>query len=80
VHRSRPPEFVPSIIVSDRPGTPPAAGLASTVITIGRGETGGTAADLEFLQTSNSTVRISAPTFSIDVGIAAFRQEQAWTG
>jgi type VII secretion protein EccE len=80
VHRSQPPEFVPSIIVSDRPGTPPAAGLASTVITIRHGETGSTAADLEFLQASNSTVRITAPTFSIDVEIAAFRQEQAWTG
>lgn len=80
VDRSRPPEFVPSILVSDRPGTPPAAGLAATVITVGRGETGGAAADLEFVQTSESAVRITGPTFAIDVAIAAFRQEQAWTG
>jgi type VII secretion protein EccE len=77
---SRPPEFVPSIIVSDRPGTPPAAGLAATVITIGRGETGGHAPDLQFVQLSESIVRITAPTFVTEVAIAAFRQEQAWTG
>ena len=35
VERRRPPEFVPTIIVSDRP-SPPSAGLASAVITIGR--------------------------------------------
>jgi type VII secretion protein EccE len=80
VDRSHPPEFVPSIIVSDRPGAPPAAGFASTVITIGRGETGGTTADLRFVQMSRSVVRITAPSFVTDVAIAAFRQEQAWTG
>jgi hypothetical protein len=80
VDRSRPPEFVPSIIVSDRPGSPPAAGLASTVITIGRAETGAPTPDLRFEQVSPSVVRITAPTFTTDVAIAAFRQEQAWTG
>lgn len=79
-NRSRPPEFVPSIIVSDRPGSPPAAGLASTVITIGRGEIDGHTPDLRFVQISPSVVRITAPTFVTDVTIAAFRQEQAWTG
>ena len=38
VDRRHPPEFVPSIIVSDRAGGPPPAGLASTVITIGDAE------------------------------------------
>ena len=80
VSRSRPPEFVPSIIVSDRPGSPPAAGLAATVITIGRGDLEGTAPDLRFVQTSRSVVQITAPTFVTEVAIAAFRQEQAWTG
>jgi type VII secretion protein EccE len=80
VDRSRPPEFVPSIIVSDRPGSPPAAGLASTVITIGRAETDGPTPDLRFVQMSRSVVRITAASFVTDVTIAAFRQEQAWTG
>ncbi|HZA12297.1 MAG TPA: type VII secretion protein EccE [Mycobacterium sp.] len=80
VDRSRPPQFVPSIIVSDRPGAAPAAGLASTVITLGRAAIDGHTPDLVFTQMSRSIVRITAPTFETDVAIAAFRQEQAWTG
>jgi len=79
VERRRPPEFVPTIIVSDRP-SPPSAGLASTVITIGRPAPDAPTPDLHFEQTSRSTVRITTATFTTDVVIAAFRQEQAWTG
>ena len=77
-HRS--PEFVPTIIVSDRPTTPPSAGLSSTVITLGRADPTGPAPDLAFAQTSDSTVRITTAALSVDVAIVAFRQEQAWTG
>jgi len=79
VERRRPPEFVPTIIVSDRP-SPPSAGLASTVITIGRPAPDAPTPDLHFAQTSRSTVRITTATFTTDVVIGAFRQEQAWTG
>src|SRR5262249_41848566 len=54
--RRHPPEFVPSIIVSDRSVGPPPAGLASTVISLGDAETD-VAPDISFLQTSASTVR-----------------------
>jgi type VII secretion protein EccE len=80
VDRRRPPEFVPTIIVSDRPTTPPSAGLSSTVITLGGADGAGPAPDLSFEQTSDSTVRITTAALSLDVAIVAFRQEQAWTG
>jgi hypothetical protein len=79
VERRRAPEFVPTIIVNDRPSVPPSAGLSSTVITLGRGERG-PAPDIRFVQTSRSTVRITSGRYHLDVGIVAFRQEQAWTG
>jgi type VII secretion protein EccE len=80
VERRRPPEFVPTIIVSDRPTTPPSAGLSSTVITLGGADPTGPAPDLAFEQTSESTVRITTAAMSLDLAIVAFRQEQAWTG
>ena len=46
VDRRHPPEFVPSIIVSDRAGGPPPAGLASTVVTIGDAERNAPTPDL----------------------------------
>ena len=52
VDRRHPPEFVPSIIVSDRAGGPPPAGLASTVITIGDAERNAPTPDLSFTQIS----------------------------
>lgn len=73
------PEFVPTIVVNDRPTAPPSAGLSSTVITLGS-HTGGPAPDLRFVQTSESTVRVSSHTTTLDLLIVAFRQEQAWTG
>ncbi len=76
----QPAEFVPTIIVNDRLTTPPSAGLSSTVITLGSGDLSGPAPDLRFVQTSQSTVRITTVSRSLDVGIVAFRQEQAWTG
>ena len=48
VDRRHPPEFVPSIIVSDRAGGPPPAGLASTVVTIGDAERNAPTPDLSF--------------------------------
>jgi type VII secretion protein EccE len=81
VERRHGPEFVPSIIVNDRPTTPPSAGLSSTVITLGRGDdAGGPYPDIRFVQTSRESVRITTATRSMDVAIVAFRQEQAWMG
>ena len=80
VDRRHPPEFVPSIIVSDRASGPPPAGLASTVITIGDGERNAPTPDLSFTQTSASTVRISTSAFSTDVQIATFKAEQPFLG
>jgi type VII secretion protein EccE len=80
VERRRAPEFVPTIIVSDRPTTPPSAGLSSTVITLGSGDPTGPAPDLRFVQTSQTTVRITTAERSLDVATVTFRQEQAWTG
>jgi hypothetical protein len=77
--RRRPPEFVPTITVNDRPIAISAAGLSSTVITLGRPEPG-LPPDLQFRQTSESTVHITTPTRSIDVALVAFRQEQAFMG
>ena len=77
--RRRAPEFVPTITVNDRPTAISAAGLSSTVITLGRPESG-LPPDLHFRQTSESTVHITTPTQAIDVAIVAFRQEQAFMG
>ena len=82
VQPGRPAEFVPTIIVNDRPHVAPSAGLSSTVITLGvvGGET--TAPDIHFKQISQSTVRITTATRTdpLDVGMIVFRQEQTWTG
>lgn len=80
VDRRHPPEFVPSIIVSDRPGGPPPAGLASTVITIGDAERSAPTPDLSFTQVSASTVRIATSAFTTDVQIATFKAEQPFLG
>jgi hypothetical protein len=77
--RGRAPDFVPTIIVNDRASTPPSAGLAATVITLGRAERG-PAPDLRFVQTSPSSVRVSTVLWNLDLAIVAFRQEQGWTG
>ena len=79
VDRSHPPEFVPSIIVSDRAVGPPPAGLASTVISLGEVETEA-APDISFTQTSDSVVRITTAAFSADVHIATFKAEQPFLG
>ncbi|GFG53338.1 type VII secretion protein EccE [Mycolicibacterium agri] len=79
VDRRHPPEFVPSIIVSDRVGGPPPAGLASTVVTIG--DTGDAPTpDMSFTQISPSTVRIATAAFTTDVQIATFKAEQPFLG
>jgi ESX secretion system protein EccE len=80
VDRRHPPEFVPSIIVSDRAGGPPSAGLASTVITIGLGERNAPTPDLSFTQISPSVVRIATSAFTTDVQIATFKAEQPFLG
>jgi type VII secretion protein EccE len=82
VDRRHPPEFVPSIIVSDRAGGPPAAGLASTVITIGdtADDARSGTPDLSFTQISASTVRIATSAFTTDVQIATFKAEQPFLG
>jgi type VII secretion protein EccE len=78
--RRRPPAFVPTITVNDRPTALSAAGLSATVISLGAASDGGSAPDLRFVQTSQTTVRIGTPTEELDVAIVAFRQEQAWMG
>ncbi|RDH80263.1 type VII secretion protein EccE [Mycolicibacterium moriokaense] len=80
VDRRHPPEFVPSIIVSDRAGGPPPAGLASTVITIGEADRNAPTPDLSFTQISASTVRIATSAFTTDVQIATFKAEQPFLG
>ena len=80
VDRRHPPEFVPSIIVSDRAGRPPPAGLASSVITIGDAERNAPTPDLSFTQISASTVRIATSAFTTDVQIATFKAEQPFLG
>jgi type VII secretion protein EccE len=79
VERRRAADFVPTIIVNDRPVALPSAGLSSTVVTLGRADHG-PAPDIRFVQTSQSTVRITSGAYDLDVAIVAFRQEQAWTG
>ncbi len=80
VDRRHPPEFVPSIIVSDRAGGPPPAGLASTVITIDGAERNAPTPDLSFTQISPSTVRVATSAFTTDVQIATFKAEQPFLG
>ena len=80
VDRRHPPEFVPSIIVSDRAGGPPPAGLASSVITIGDTDRSTPTPDLSFTQISASTVRIATSAFTTDVQIATFKAEQPFLG
>ncbi|MCG5433053.1 type VII secretion protein EccE [Mycobacterium sp. MYCO198283] len=79
VDRHHPPEFVPTILVSDRRGGPPPAGLASTVITLGEADRM-SAPDIAFVQTSPSTVRITTAAFTTDVNIATFKAEQPFLG
>ena len=79
VERRRAPEFVPTIIVNDRPVTPPSAGLSATVVTLGEADRG-PAPDIRFVQNSRTAVRITSGSYDFDVAIVAFRQEQAWTG
>ena len=80
VDRRHPPEFVPSIIVSDRAAGPPPAGLASTVITIGDAERNAPTPDLSFTQISAATVRVVTAAFTTDVQIATFKAEQPFLG
>ncbi|WP_425004988.1 type VII secretion protein EccE [Mycolicibacterium sp. S3B2] len=80
VERRRPAEFVPSIIVNDRPLMAPPAGLSATVITLGRAQPGGQEPDIHFRQISREAVRISTASEAMEVAIVAFNQEQAWLG
>ena len=80
VQRRGTPDFVPTIVVNDRPTAPPPVGLSATVITLGRSDSRGPAPDLRFVQTSESTVRVSSRHRTLDLAIVVFRQEQAWTG
>jgi type VII secretion protein EccE len=78
--RRHPLQFIPTIVVNDRPATPQSAGLSSTIITLGGGDPGADDPDLQILQTSESTVRFVTATRSLDLAIVWFRQEQAWMG
>src|ERR1700739_807917 len=80
VERGRPAEFVPTIIVNDRPQIAPSAGLSSTVITLGPSPSDAAVPDIRFEQISESTVRITTASRSLDVAMVVFRQEQTWTG
>jgi type VII secretion protein EccE len=80
VERGRPAEFVPTIIVNDRPHIAPSAGLSSTVITLGHSPSDAAAPDIRFEQISESTVRITTAGRSLEVAMVVFRQEQTWTG
>jgi type VII secretion protein EccE len=80
VERRRPAEFVPTIIVNDRPISAPSAGLSPTVITLGKIDPSHPDPDLYFEQTSRSTVRVITDTQAVEVAIVVFRQEQAFTG
>jgi type VII secretion protein EccE len=80
VESQRPAEFVPTIIVNDRPHVAPSAGLSSTVITLGSGRDDSTTPDMRIEQTSKSTVRITTAARTLDVSLVVFRQEQTWTG
>ncbi|GAA2424426.1 type VII secretion protein EccE [Mycolicibacterium llatzerense] len=74
----RPAEFVPSIIVNDNAQIAPSAGLSSTVITLGRSQSG--APDMRFQQIDESTIRIIHGARSMDISQLVFRHEQTWTG
>jgi hypothetical protein len=76
----RPAEFVPTIIVNDRPQIAPSAGLSSTVITLGPSPADAAAPDIRFEQVSQSMVRISTERRTLEVAMVVFRQEQTWTG
>jgi type VII secretion protein EccE len=80
VERRQRAEFVPTIIVNDRPISAPSAGLSSTVITLGKIDPRGPDPDLHFEQSSRSTVRVITDTQAVEVAIVVFRQEQAFTG
>ncbi|WP_428338887.1 type VII secretion protein EccE [Mycobacterium sp.] len=80
VQRNRPAEFVPTVIVNDRPVSAPSTGLSSTVITLGKVDPRGPEPDVWFEQTSRSTVRIIAGDQVVEVAMVVFRQEQAFTG
>ncbi len=78
VEPGRRADFVPTIIVNDNSQI--AAGLSSTVITLGREHPDGARPDVLFSQTSANTVRITAGGRVIDIAMVVFRQEQTWTG
>jgi hypothetical protein len=82
VESGRPAEFVPTIIVNDRPHGAPAAGpgLSSTVITLGRSPSDTAPPDIRFQQISQSSVKITTASRSLDVAMVVFCQEQTWTG
>lgn len=80
VEPGRPAEFVPTILVNDRPPITPSAGLSSTVITLGHHPSETAMPDIRFQQTSESTVEITTASRSLDVAMVVFRQEQTWTG
>ena len=82
VESEHPAEFVPTIIVNDRPHSAPAAGpgLSSTVITLGHSASDTAPPDILFEQISQSSVKITTATRSLDVAMVVFRQEQTWTG
>lgn len=80
VEARRPAEFVPTMIINDRATIAPPAGLSSTVITVGHSPTDAMVPDLSFEQTSESTVRITTATHTVDLSMVVFRQEQTWTG
>ncbi|KPN47685.1 type VII secretion protein EccE [Mycobacterium intracellulare] len=80
VEAGHPAEFVPTIIVNDRPQLVPSAGLSSTVITVGASPTDSGEPDIRFEQTSQSGVRITTASRSLDLEMVVFRQEQTWTG
>jgi type VII secretion protein EccE len=78
VEPGRRADFVPTIIVNDHSQI--AAGLSSTVITLGREHPDEARPDVLFHQTSETTVRITAGARVIDIAMVVFRQEQTWTG
>jgi type VII secretion protein EccE len=82
VEPRRPAEFVPTIIVNDRPHVAPSVGVSSTVITLGGNHSDASTPDIRFEQTSDTTVRITRRTRRepLDVAMVIFRQEQAFTG
>ena len=80
VEPRRPAEFVPTIIVNDRPHIAPSVGVSSTVITLGSKDSDAAPPDMRFEQTSESTVRITTRTRRLEVALVVFRQESSWTG